>query len=85
MAQDDSDSDNVGDVCDNCPDDYNPTQTDTDENRYGDICDVIGGTDKDMYVVWQLCNQCHRFLFNGSVSRIGSKLAGTTMCKTSLV
>ncbi len=31
--------DGVGDVCDNCPDDYNPDQYDEDEDLVGDACD----------------------------------------------
>jgi len=37
--QNDSDSDNVGDLCDNCPDDYNLDQLDTDGDLLGDVCD----------------------------------------------
>jgi hypothetical protein len=32
-------SDGVGDVCDNCPDAYNPSQTDTDDDGIGNACD----------------------------------------------
>ena len=35
----DSDSDNVWDVLDNCPEDYNPDQKDSDGDGIGDICD----------------------------------------------
>lgn len=45
--QADSDSDGVGDVCDNCIDVSNAGQADTDQNGYGDSCDVIGAVNKD--------------------------------------
>jgi hypothetical protein len=34
-----STSDGVGNVCDNCPNTYNPFQTDTDTDGEGDVCD----------------------------------------------
>jgi hypothetical protein len=39
MNQEDTDTDGVGDVCDNCPDDYNPGQKDDDGDGFGDACD----------------------------------------------
>ena len=35
----DSDTDGIADLCDNCPDDYNPDQTDADQDQIGDICE----------------------------------------------
>ena len=35
----DSDADGVGNACDNCPNNYNPTQTDSDNDGLGDACD----------------------------------------------
>jgi len=37
--QEDLDSDIVGGICDNCPDEYNPDQEDLDRDKSGDICD----------------------------------------------
>ena len=31
--------DGIGDICDNCPDDYNPEQDDSDDDGIGDICE----------------------------------------------
>jgi YVTN family beta-propeller protein len=38
----DTDSDGVGNGCDNCPITYNPTQVDTDGDSLGDFCDDCG-------------------------------------------
>jgi hypothetical protein len=35
----DGDNDGVADICDNCPDDYNPDQADSDSDGIGDVCD----------------------------------------------
>ncbi|MEE8576573.1 MAG: kelch repeat-containing protein, partial [candidate division Zixibacteria bacterium] len=35
----DSDSDGIGDLCDNCPDTFNPDQSDLDTNGIGDLCE----------------------------------------------
>ena len=43
--QTDRDFDNVGDLCDNCPQSPNPDQQDIDEDRTGDSCD--GDDDND--------------------------------------
>ncbi len=41
--------DGFGDICDNCPEDYNPTQEDSDTDGIGDMCECnaanIDGTD----------------------------------------
>ena len=39
MNQEDFDQDEIGDACDNCPDDYNPIQEDADDDEVGDVCD----------------------------------------------
>jgi hypothetical protein len=33
----------VGDICDNCPEIYNPDQADSDSNGVGDVCEYICG------------------------------------------
>ncbi len=35
----DGDSDGIADVCDNCPENYNPIQEDIDNDNIGDVCD----------------------------------------------
>ncbi|MBY0371089.1 thrombospondin type 3 repeat-containing protein, partial [bacterium] len=40
----DTDSDGVGDICDNCPSNANNSQTDTDDDGFGDVCDPCPGT-----------------------------------------
>jgi len=35
----DSDGDGIGDVYDNCPNDFNPDQQDADQDGLGDVCD----------------------------------------------
>ena len=42
----------VGDICDNCPEDYNPDQLDENENGIGDVCEgccigIRGNADGD--------------------------------------
>ncbi len=36
---DDADGDNVADICDNCPEVFNPNQVDSDQDGVGDACD----------------------------------------------
>lgn len=43
----DSDGDGVGNLCDNCPDDFNPSQADTDGDLIGDECDDCVDPDRD--------------------------------------
>jgi hypothetical protein len=38
----DLDADNIGELCDNCPAVFNPSQTDTYGNGFGDACDQPG-------------------------------------------
>jgi hypothetical protein len=40
LEQEDFDGDGVGDVCDNCPEDYNDGQENQDGDAFGDICDI---------------------------------------------
>ena len=37
--QTDSDEDEVGDACDNCPSAWNPQQENNDDDVHGDVCD----------------------------------------------
>src|SRR6185369_8764250 len=43
----DPDADGVVGTCDNCPDDYNPSQHDLDSNGVGDACDTPLTVDTD--------------------------------------
>ncbi len=43
----DSDGDGFGNACDNCPDDYNPSQEDCDTDGIGNVCDCPGDVDCD--------------------------------------
>ena len=56
--QEDRDRDGVGDVCDTCPDDYNPDQSDYDRDGIGDICDECTDTDRDGYGNPEFSNTC---------------------------
>lgn len=60
----DSDTDGVGDLCDNCPEIRNPDQTDTDADGVGDFCDncmLIANPDQldtDLDGVGDACDNC---------------------------
>ncbi len=45
VKQPDADDDEVGDLCDNCPDDANLDQADADGDGVGDACDTCDGDD----------------------------------------
>ncbi len=50
-SQGDNDSDgqdDVGDLCDNCPDAYNPNQADYNNNGLGDVCDPAFGVGTEL-------------------------------------
>ncbi|MCK5127828.1 MAG: hypothetical protein KAR42_16345 [candidate division Zixibacteria bacterium] len=49
VADGDTDSDQVADDCDNCPDSANTNQTDTDNDYWGNACDTCTDTDDDGY------------------------------------
>jgi hypothetical protein len=54
----DTDGDGVHDLCDNCRNDRNPSQSDTDGDDEGDICDLDDGMiyilfNQSEYVEWQ--------------------------------
>ena len=49
--------DRVGNICDNCPDDYNPGQEDADADGVGDVCELDGG-DADGDDILDLNDNC---------------------------
>ncbi|MBU0979265.1 MAG: right-handed parallel beta-helix repeat-containing protein, partial [Nanoarchaeota archaeon] len=56
VIQQDSDNDAIGDVCDNCPEDYNPNQLNDDEDGYGTACEC-DDSDPSVYPgAPELCN-----------------------------
>jgi hypothetical protein len=65
MAYGDNDEDGVGDLCDNCPDDYNPDQVDDDGDGYGTACDCDDDDPNDYPGSQELCdgedNDCDGF------------------------
>jgi len=60
----DSDSDGIVDMCDNCPDDYNPDQLDGDNDNVGNVCDNCpdsfnpGQDDSDADSTGNVCDNC---------------------------
>jgi len=40
-SEGDQDADGIGELCDNCPEDWNPNQADFNDNGLGDACDAI--------------------------------------------
>lgn len=44
----DADGDDVGDACDNCPEDPNANQADADGDEVGDVCDACPGFDDNV-------------------------------------
>ena len=47
LTQEDTDSDLVGDACDNCPAAVNTGQLDFDQDGIGDVCDTCVDSDQD--------------------------------------
>ena len=43
VDQADADNDGLGDVCNNCPSDFNPDQADFDADSEGNVCDLNDG------------------------------------------
>ncbi|MBU0641370.1 MAG: alpha amylase C-terminal domain-containing protein [Planctomycetes bacterium] len=60
----DGDGDGIVDVCDNCPDEYNPGQENSDTDEFGDACDNCPDTDNadqsddDNDGVGDACDDC---------------------------
>jgi len=83
----DTDVDGVCAYLDNCPDEYNPSQTDTDNDGLGDLCDLCPAdnvnnpapTDFDGNLVADAC-ECGRpgFIFSGGAAEdwLGWRVAG---------
>ncbi len=44
----DGDGDGIGDLCDNCPADFNPAQADFNSNGLGDVCDPAFGVGDEL-------------------------------------
>jgi hypothetical protein len=63
--------DGWGDLCDNCPFDYNPGQKDTDSNGVGDVCECTcphqGDIEPDGFLTALDLAACIDILFAGSV------------------
>jgi hypothetical protein len=70
VTEPDGDFDGWGDSRDNCPDDFNPSQTDDDEDGVGNACDNC----PDIYDPTNLCQLCEGD-FNGDADVDGSDLS----------
>jgi len=69
-AQEDVDTDGIGDVCDNCPDDSNPLQEDIDGDDIGDICDNC----------WNFSNQDQSDILDGDCSYLSIPYTSDPHC-----
>ena len=61
--QNDTDSDGVGDLCDNCLQEPNPDQRDSDCDGSGDACDSDNDND-NIGIIIAIFFEIHRFRFN---------------------
>ena len=58
----DSDGDGVPDLCDNCPNTFNPDQADADSDGIGDLCDPCPFTRNGPPVLWSVNNHYYAFV-----------------------
>jgi lysophospholipase L1-like esterase len=73
----DSDGDGIPDICDNCPDTYNPDQTDSNSDGVGDACD----TDNDSVI--DAIDECGDTATGDLVNAVGCSIADLCICDNS--
>jgi hypothetical protein len=82
--QTDSDTDGLGDLCDNCPEDSNPGQEDMDQDLVGDLCDNCpedsnpGQEDSDQDGVGDACEPMGPMFVRGDADTSGDVPGSTT-------
>lgn len=71
----DTDSDGWGDICDNCPEDFNPEQQDYDGDGEGDVCDDCPGGETDIeFVNMDGVNGFFDIIYNSDVPIFGFQI-----------